>query len=427
MFAGKTENAIASLENIHNLIIQTKGDDPNNNKLKQAENKFQKLVKDLERRTGQNLGGGTLTAAASSSAVVLPEKPSSKPSDRISSHAADVPPEQSTIQADTAGASPDQPAVQADTVVKLPHQARQPFEKASRGLENIESLFTQLEDPDYRGDKEQLVSRLESSLGAIRNQLDEARQAAAERGVSSHPSFDDAGARLTIMMEKATVAKGKFAQQQNMAKEQAQQIEADVQKLKEEYDRLKPILGAATGTVIYYNDLVPAKKLLDQLNNFDANDRAALSTLLASFAGKYGSTQEDIDRKASKMGYVGEYFSASYHYLALSTGLDNISNTRTVMAEDLARKVKEITGRSDKSHDFSQSEQYEKAREYLALAQQFDSKDNLVQNLSATIDQDIAAGMEKFDEKIDKQTWPKEAPDAPGNAKKLAKTAKEWI
>lgn len=427
MFAGKTENVIASLENIHNLIIQAKEDDPNNNKLKQAENKFQKLVKDLERRTGKNLGGGTLTAAASSSAVVLPEKPSSKPSDSISSAAADRPPGQSTMQVDTAGASPEQPVVQADTVVKLPHQARQPFDKAARGLENIESLFTQLKDPDYRGDKEQLVSRLESSLGAIRTQLDEARQAAAERGVFSHPSFDDAEAQLAIMMEKASVAKGKFAQQQNMAKEQAQQIEADVQKLKEEYDRLNPILGAATGTVIYYNDLVPAKKLLDQLNNFEANDRSALSALLASFAGKYGSTQEDIDRKASEMGYVGAYYSASYHYLELSTGLDKIGSTRTVMAEDLVRKAKEITGRSDKSHDFSQSEQYEKAREYLELAQQFDSNNNLVRNLAATIDQDIAAGMVTFDEKIDKQSWPKEASDAPGNARKLAKAAKEWF
>ncbi len=427
MFAGKTENAIASIENIQNLIIQAKGDDPNNNKLKQAENKFQKLVKDLERRTGKNLGGGTLTAAATSSDVALPERPSSKPSDSISSTAVDGPAKQFTMQENTAGASPEQPKDQADAVVKLPQQARQPFDKASRGLKNIERIFSQLEDPGYRGDKEQLVSRLESSLDTIRKQLDEARQAATEQGVSSHSSFDEAESQLAVMIEKATLAKGKLAQQQDRAKEQAQKIEADVQKMKEEYDRLNPILGAATGTVIYYNDLVPAKKLLDQLNNFDANDRAALSTLVASFAGKYGSTQEDIDRKASEMGYVGEYYSASYHYLALSTGLDKISNTRTVMAEDLARKAKEMTGLSDKSHDFFQLEQYEKAREYLELAQQFDSNNSLVQNLAATIDQDVAAGMRKFDEKIDKQSWPKEAPDAPGNAKKLAKTAKEWF
>jgi hypothetical protein len=97
------------------------------------------------------------------------------------------------------------------------------------------------------------------------------------------------------------------------------------------------------------------------------------------------------------------------------------------MAEDLARKAKEMTGSSDKTHDFFQLEQYEKAREYLDVAQQFDRNNSLVQNMAVIIDQDIAAGMEKFGEKIDKQTWPKQASDAPDNGKKLAKTAKEWF
>lgn len=441
MFAGKNDNAIASLENIQNLLIQAKGEDPSNTKVQQAEKKFQKLVKDLERRTGKDLGGGTLTAASASTAVALPEKPVSKPLESPTSAAVPGPSEkatiqaesagglseQSAVQADPAGGVPEQKAVQADTAAKLPHQARQPFDKASRGLTNVETLFTQLDDPEYRGDKEQLVSRLESALDAIRKQLDEARQAAAEKGVTSHPSFDAAEAQLVVMNEKAAVAKEKFSRQQGVAKAQAQQIEADVQQLKEEYDRLNPILGAATGTVIYYNDLPPVRTLLDQLTGFEAKDRAPLSALLTSFAGKYGSTQEVIDRKASEMGYVGEYYSASYHYLELSTGLEKIAGTRTVMAEDLARKAKEMIGGSGKTHDFYQLEQYEKAREYLDLAQQFDGKNSLVQNLASTIDQDIAAGMEKFGEKIDKLTLPKQASDAPDDAKKLAKTAKEWF
>ncbi len=441
MFAGKSENAIASLENIKNLLLQAKGDDPNNSKVQQAEKKFQKLVKDLERRTGKDLGGGTLTAAASSTPAALPEKPSVKPLDSPTGAAVPGPLENTSVQADTISGPSEQPAVKADTVVgapeqkavqadtaaKLPHDARRPFDKASRGLTNIETLFTQLDDPEYRGDKEQLVSRLESALGDIRKNLDEARQAAAEKGVTSHPSFDEAEAQLAVLNDKAAVAKEKFSQQQSVAREQAQQIEADVLMLKEEYDRLNPILGAATGTVIYYNDLPPVRTLLDQLTGFEAKDRAPLSALLTSFAGKYGSTQEEIDRKASEMGYVGEYYSASYHYLELSTGLEKIASTRTVMAEDLARKAKEMIGGSGKTHDFYQLEQYEKAREYLDLAQQFDGNSSLVQNLATTIDQDIAAGMEKFGEKIDKQAWPKQASDAPGDAKQLAKTAKEWF
>ena len=426
MFAGKTENSVASLENIQNLLIQVKGNDPNNNKVQQAEKKFQKLVKDLERRTGKDLGGGTLTVAASSS-VSLPEMPVSKILDNSTDPAAQGFDGKTVAQIETAGGPPAQTKIQVDGATKLPHQARPPFDKASRGLTNIEIFFTQLDDPAYRGDKEQLVSRIASALGAIRKQLDKARQAAAEKDVTSHPSFDEAESQLVVMNEKAADAKEKFSHQQDMVKAQVQQIEADVLMLKEKYDLLNQILGAATGTVIYYNDLPPARKLLEQLNSFDANDRAALFALVTSFAGKYGSTQEEIDKKASAMGYVGEYYSASYHYLELLTGLDKIGSTRTVMAEDLARKANEMTRSSDKTHNFFQLEQYEKAREYLDLAQQFDRNNSLVQNMATTIDQSIADGMEQFSAKIDKQTWPQQAFDAPGDAKKLAKTAKEWF
>ena len=64
MFAGKTEKAISALEPIKGRLIELKVADPNNPGVKTAENKYKKLVKDLERRTGKDLGGGTLTAAA---------------------------------------------------------------------------------------------------------------------------------------------------------------------------------------------------------------------------------------------------------------------------------------------------------------------------------------------------------------------------
>ena len=79
MFSGKTEKAIASLENIEKNLAIVKEKDPNNPKLKTAENKFKKLVKDLERRTGKDLGGGTLTAAETSIQTAVPPKPEAKP------------------------------------------------------------------------------------------------------------------------------------------------------------------------------------------------------------------------------------------------------------------------------------------------------------------------------------------------------------
>ena len=413
MFGGKTDKAVASLEDIKSLILRVQQEDPNNSKLKPVQKKFEKLVKDLERITGKDLGGGSLTVAAVNTPATLPEKTSGK---------TDV--ANSPVVAATPIVAAPQPAGAAE---KLPHQARRPFDQAARGLNNIETLFTNLDNPNYNGNKSQLVSRIDSALETIANQLDEARKAAQEKGVSSHPSLDEAEARLKELNGKAVVAKEKYSKQQAMIAEQAQQIEADVLKMKQEYDRLNPLLGAATGTVIYYNDLPPARSLLDQLKAFEANDRAPLAGMLESFSGKYGHSQAEIDAKATSMGYVGEYYSASYHYLELSKGLVNINVTGPVMAEDLARKAREMIGGSGKTHDFSKLEQYEKAREYLALAQQFDGNNSLVNDLTATINQDIAAGMKEFGKKIDAQTWPKQASNAPDNAEELTRIAKEWF
>jgi molecular chaperone GrpE (heat shock protein) len=55
MFAGKTDNAIAALDKIEALLVKAKAADPNNSRIKTLENKYSKLVKDLERRTGKGL------------------------------------------------------------------------------------------------------------------------------------------------------------------------------------------------------------------------------------------------------------------------------------------------------------------------------------------------------------------------------------
>ncbi len=61
MFGGKKDKAIAALTPIKETLSKIKAQDPNNPSLKSLERKFKKLVKDLERRTGRNLGGGSLS------------------------------------------------------------------------------------------------------------------------------------------------------------------------------------------------------------------------------------------------------------------------------------------------------------------------------------------------------------------------------
>lgn len=78
MFGGKTDKAVAALEPIREKLLQAKQVDPNNSRITTYENKYKKLVKDLERRTGKDLGGGTLTAAGASTQTELAPKPEVK-------------------------------------------------------------------------------------------------------------------------------------------------------------------------------------------------------------------------------------------------------------------------------------------------------------------------------------------------------------
>ena len=75
MFSGKNDEAIDSVPRIRALIEQAKSADPENVSVKTAENKLLKLIKDLERRTGKDLGAGTLTARDASEKQALPPKP----------------------------------------------------------------------------------------------------------------------------------------------------------------------------------------------------------------------------------------------------------------------------------------------------------------------------------------------------------------
>ena len=78
MFAGKNDDAIAGLAKLRDILdrIQEAGSG-SSAKLKSAEKKYSKLVKDLERKTGRDLGGGSATAGKSSAAK-LPPKPEVK-------------------------------------------------------------------------------------------------------------------------------------------------------------------------------------------------------------------------------------------------------------------------------------------------------------------------------------------------------------
>ena len=309
MFAGKTDKAISAFEPIKKRLIELKAADPNNPGLKTVENKYKKLVKDLERRTGKDLGGGTLTTAETSIRTTLSPKPEAK----------------------------------AIAPKKLPRDAGKTF--------------------------------------------GEARAVAAS----------------------------------------SKEIDADVKALLDEYKRVEPLFTNTSGNVMYYYDLDPVKKRLTQIENFEKNDLDKINGEMKTFAQKYGSKREEIDRKAEAMGYSGQ-IRASFPYTALSEGILNVQKTRTVMADDLIRRASDMKDQTSRGiSDFARQKQYKRIKAWGELAAQLDQYNPRVKKFNTGLDSWIEEDMKALNTKIDKVTWPGYADDVPGDADKLSEIAVEFL
>ncbi len=423
MFAGKSDKAIAALESIKKGLMELKAVDPNNPGLKAAESKYEKLVKDLERRTGKDLGGGTLTAAEKSTQTTLPAKPEVKPMPERSAASSAV------GEAKTVGGKTALPAEATEAVasVKMPNDAKRPLREATLKIGRIDGYVEKLDDPNSRFNKEQLVKNMDETLTNARAKLDEAKALASEKGVSSHPDFDTVEADLAAAEQKAVEAKKRYAEATAAAAASSKEVDADVQNLLDEYKRVEPLFAKATGNVMYYNDIAPVKELLSQIESFENNDLKKINAAMKTFAQKYGSTKKEIDKKADAMGYSGQS-RASFPYMELREGIQNVQKTRTVMADDIIRRASDMKGQVSKGvGDFARTKQYDRIKEWGELAAQMDKENPRVKEFNSGLDAWVKEDMKALHAKIDKVTWPGHADNAPDDAKKLAKIAVQFL
>jgi hypothetical protein len=423
MFAGKTDKAVFAIEPIRKRLIELKAADPNNPGLKSAENKYKKLVKDLERRTGKDLGGGTLTAAETITQTALPPKPEVKPMSEKKAPTLDTGEAQTTT---VETASPAR-ATTAEAHTKLHYSVKAPLSRTTVEIGKAGGYIEKLNDPKSTFNKEQLVGMLDTSLAVARTKLDEAKALAAEKGVTSHPDFDKAEADLAAMEQKAAGAKQRYKEAKTSAAASSKEVNAHVEALLAEYKRVEPLFTKATGYVTHYNDLEPVKELLSQIENFEKNDLNKINDAMTAFAQKYGSTRNEIDQKADSMGYSGQG-RASFPYTALSEGIENVKKTRTVMADDLIRRASDMRDQTSKGiSDFARPEQYKRIKAWGELAAQLDRDNPRVKEFNSGLDSWVKEDMKALNAKIDKVTWRGHADNAPDNAGKLSKIAVEFL
>ncbi|MBN1102465.1 MAG: hypothetical protein JXL84_03525 [Deltaproteobacteria bacterium] len=425
MFAGKSENAVAALKPLKDKVERIKGADPNNPGLKALESKVEKLVRDLEKRTGKDLGGGSVKAAAEGTPPKLPPKPEAKPMpEKTKPASAPVAGAQGDSAAEAKGAQrdPGKPG-QAE---KLPYHARGPIEEADRSVGRIDGYIQRLSDPNFN--KDQLLKNMDAALENARKNLETARAKAAEQGIASHPRFDEVGAKISAAEKRVADAKAGQAKAKETLKAETAEVHADVKAVMDDYNRVKPLFNRATGVVMYYNDLVPVKELLAQVEAFEKTEVGKLKPGLDAFAKKYGNTRDEIDKKAEKMGYSDPYHRASFPYTEILNGMENVRKTRTVMADDLIRRAGEMKGQVSRGiHDFARMQQYGRLREWGRVAAGFEKENPRVQEFNTGLEGWIAEDLKAFNAKIDKATFPGQGKDAPRDAEGLAKASREFL
>jgi hypothetical protein len=292
-------------------------------------------------------------------------------------------------------------------------------------LQRLDRHLSRLADPDYRGNKDQLIKNIDAGLADAKEQLKKARSLAAKKGVTSHPDFDKAEAELAAADKKVAEAKGSYGEKKAAAAAQSEEVNADVKALRDVYEGVRPVFDRAMGTVIHYNDLKTVEALIAQIEGFEKNKLAKVKEKTEVFAAKYGSTSGEIDKKADSMGYTGQG-RASFPYTAMVEGLENVKKTRVVMADDLIRRAGDKKD-SARLSDFSRSRNHKAVRDWAEMAARFDPENPRVKEFVAGLDAWIEEDMRSLNAKIDKASWPSRASNAPKDHEKLTKVAFDFL
>jgi hypothetical protein len=276
-----------------------------------------------------------------------------------------------------------------------------------------------LADPNYGGNKDQVVSNMEKKLDQVKKDLNQAKEFAAAKGVTSHPDFDQADAEIAKAKKSIASSKSGYAEQKAVAAASAKEVDADVAELKAVYDKVQPVFNKATGYVFHYNDLKTVEDVIVDIENFEKNDLKTVESKMLAFSSKYGTTKDEIDKNCDAKGFVNNYYRASYPYTELATGIENVEKTRDVMAEDLVRRVKEELSGISKGAELNILDRYEKVKTWTKMAVRYQADNPKVKELEGSLDKRIEEGMAEFHTRVDGRTWPEHASNAPSNADDL--------
>ncbi|MBN2134491.1 MAG: hypothetical protein JW737_02050 [Acidobacteria bacterium] len=399
MFSGKYDELIAGIKDIQGILDTVKQTEPANPQIKTIEMKIEKIVKDVERRTGKNLGGGTGTTNATGSAPKLPDKPEVKP---------------------VSPSAPSSSASSAPKEIKLPYNARKPFQDAERKANSMHNDIEMFKSADRDDIRELYLKRLGQGITESRENLKQAREIAANEGLTDYPGFTEVEEKINSAEKEYLKLKEQYSQAGAAAAEAAGEVQTDCDAIREEYNRLQDTFNKVGNT--YFNDLEPVKKILGIIEHFEQNEAPGVRAKIDAFAAKYGQTEEEIVRKTDSLGYTNNYgYNGAYGWKSLKEGLEKVAQARQALAGELLNKLNAQVANWPSMHDFARRENHNTTREFMEMAKKLAPDNTNVTNASAELEQKIADDLKALFQKIDQKEWP-------GNSSgKEAKEAMKWF
>ncbi|MCU0286550.1 MAG: hypothetical protein MUF15_09130 [Acidobacteria bacterium] len=376
MFSGKKDEAVALYLEAAALFDQANQAEPANAQVKTLEQKLSKLKKDLEKRTGSPIGGGTPPAAEKPGPAATLSTPPAEPSKT---------------------GTPKDP-----TKATIPYNARKPMQDAQNQLRSLENNFKQLQDADPASSVS-LVSRIENNLSYGRQMLKEAVDEASKTGAGNHPDLEKIAADFYEAESRLAQAKQKVAEQGAQSAAMTGEVNTDCDALKSEYERLRPVLDKCG--IIYYNDLEPLKEQIAIIEEFERVELPGLKEKLTTFECKYGATRDEINKKADEAGYSGVTRAAD-GWTMLTEKSQAIMGTRVKMANDIIDRMEGQLSHLKNISDFHRLQQHTVIREWLAMAARYHNDSPKVKEMSCSLDSRLKEDIEHFNAVIDRRTWP---------------------
>ncbi len=407
MFGGKKEEAAEQLQAVKGLLEEIEKAEPEQKDLKYLNSKYVKIKKDLDKRMGK------------SSAATVKSKTTPATQKRVSSR------KTTSSRASSREVSEKTPAASSGTAsAKLPYHAKQKMKEFDNLYRSVGYSFEKMEaakSGKTTTSPEKHAETIKEIIPKLQSILDEAKSEADKKGVSDHPDLKDCQAKIDAIPAELKKVSGEVKAVQKEKSAESAGIAADIETLNKEFNRLRDkIFNKATGTAIYYNDLKPVKELLIKIEDYDKNDRKNAEKILTDFSAKYGSTQDEVTKKTDDS-------TAGWNFENFKKGIENVDKTKTAMAEDLVNKAGQKIGSLGNMHDFYRTKQHAVIKEWVVTAEKFDSENAKVKQTKDSLNQELDVDLKKLLKKIKEQKWTDNDPDAPSNAKQLAKTALEWF